>query len=57
MKKEEMPKWPIIPTVITDPENVSIGKPNEKMPKDRIATPQDKEDTSVIEAAAKLITK
>jgi len=54
LKKNDMPKWPAIPTITTDPENINIGKPNDKMPKDRIITTQ--EEPSVIEQAASMAT-
>ena len=57
--KKDMPSWPSIPTITTDPENVNIGKPNTKMPKDRIATPspQEQDTSSIVETAATVITK
>lgn len=55
LKKGDMPSWPTVPTVTTDPANVNIGKPNKSMPKDKIITP-DAEPSALEQAAVTATT-
>jgi len=54
MKKGDMPSWPTVPTITTDPQNVNIGKFNKNMPKDKQVTTA--ETPSLIEQAAAAAT-